>query len=452
MTHAVIYARISEDRTGAGMGVDRQEKECRELAAREGWEISDVYADNDISAFSGKKRPEYTRLIENIRSGGVMRVIAWHTDRIHRTPRELEDYIDASEVHGAITHTVKAGLVDLSTAGGRAMARTLCAWARYESDIKRERLRTWSRQQYEAGMHHGGRRPFGWKADRKTRDPEEAAEVRAWAVHVLAGGSLGELVRDLDERGVKPVSAKRWSRMAVRTVLLSPRVAGWRTHDGIVTAKGQWEPILSDEVHRQVVAIITQPDRYQLRGNGHARVNLLVGQARCDHCDAPLTTRAVSRRGRGLKRCYHCAGCGMYRTMEPVDEYVEEYAKEQLRQGGEPPESPEVPVEGSRVEFLQAKIATTKTLFAGDDTVTPGDLLDILRDLRAELAAEQARLAPSLEFRQRQVLDQADPDEFAGYSVARKRAIIDALCEVRLRRTPVGVRRFDPESVVLVRR
>ena len=51
MRNAGIYARISSDRTGAGLGVDRQVADCRELALRLGWEVHDVYADNNVSAW-----------------------------------------------------------------------------------------------------------------------------------------------------------------------------------------------------------------------------------------------------------------------------------------------------------------------------------------------------------------------------------------------------------------
>ena len=47
---AAIYARISRDREGAGLGVERQEADCRALAERLGWDVVAVYVDNDISA------------------------------------------------------------------------------------------------------------------------------------------------------------------------------------------------------------------------------------------------------------------------------------------------------------------------------------------------------------------------------------------------------------------
>src|SRR5450631_1042780 len=93
---AVIYTRISQDREGAGLGVQRQLEDCRALCERQGWHIVDPpLADNDISAYSGKARPGYQELLRLIEAGAVDVVVSWHTDRLHRSPRELEQYIDS---------------------------------------------------------------------------------------------------------------------------------------------------------------------------------------------------------------------------------------------------------------------------------------------------------------------------------------------------------------------
>lgn len=54
---AAIYARISQDRTGAGLGVGRQRLDCQEHCDRRGWEVVEVFTDSDLSAYSGKPRP-----------------------------------------------------------------------------------------------------------------------------------------------------------------------------------------------------------------------------------------------------------------------------------------------------------------------------------------------------------------------------------------------------------
>jgi site-specific DNA recombinase len=41
------------------------------LCDKLGWQVSDVYPDNDVSAYSGKKRPEWDRLNSDIGDGLV---------------------------------------------------------------------------------------------------------------------------------------------------------------------------------------------------------------------------------------------------------------------------------------------------------------------------------------------------------------------------------------------
>jgi hypothetical protein len=55
MTNAAIYARISQDTLGLGLGIDRQEADCRKLAASKDWPVGRVFVDNDVSAFDADR-------------------------------------------------------------------------------------------------------------------------------------------------------------------------------------------------------------------------------------------------------------------------------------------------------------------------------------------------------------------------------------------------------------
>src|SRR5829696_7374845 len=91
---AVTYCRISADKTGAGLGVGRQAADCRDLALRLGLGEPEVLTDNDVSAYSRKKRPGYEELKRGLRDGRWDSLIIWHVDRLCRSPRDLEDVVD----------------------------------------------------------------------------------------------------------------------------------------------------------------------------------------------------------------------------------------------------------------------------------------------------------------------------------------------------------------------
>ena len=102
--------------------------------------MADAYVDDDISAWSGKQRPEFERMLDDLRSRRIRAVLAWHLDRLTRHPRELEAFIELCDQLrvelGCVT-----GEVDLGTHIGRLPPVCSGGLARYESDHKSERIR-----------------------------------------------------------------------------------------------------------------------------------------------------------------------------------------------------------------------------------------------------------------------------------------------------------------------
>jgi DNA invertase Pin-like site-specific DNA recombinase len=181
--------------------------------------------DNDISAFTGKRRPDYERMLDDIQAGRITGVIAWHPDRLHRRMSELDRYITLCDQHHVENQTVTAGQWDLSTATGKMIARHIGTAATFESEHKSERLRAACIQQAAAGKHHGGIRTYGYAKDGVTVVPDEAAEIAAACKAIASGASLRGIVRDLNARGVTTATGKPWTSQQLRQTLMSPRIA-----------------------------------------------------------------------------------------------------------------------------------------------------------------------------------------------------------------------------------
>lgn len=305
-TRAAVYVRISDDKTGAGLGVDRQERECRALAKRLGWTAQRVYCDNDISAYSGKRRPDYEAMLTDIAAGSVDAVIAWHPDRLHRAPKELERYIDVCEARRVPTHTVQAGVWDLSTATGRMIARQIGVQARYESELKSERVKAAWVQSSQNGEWHGGRRPYGFEADGTNVRPDEAAEIVGMAEAIVSGQSLNSVVRDLNRRKVPTASGgeSRWQGKTIREMLMRPRLAGFSEHRGEIVGKGKWPAILDETTWRAVVSILSSRTKgKQERGRGPRWLG--SGIYICGVCGNRRLKVTNASRGRKIYRCAH---------------------------------------------------------------------------------------------------------------------------------------------------
>jgi DNA invertase Pin-like site-specific DNA recombinase len=309
-TAAAIYARISSDPDHDQLGVGRQLADCHALAERRGWRVLGEYVDDDKSAWSGKPRPEYRRMLDDIIDGQVDAVIVWHTDRLTRHPRELEEYIEVCAPRSVPTHAVTSGDLDLANSDGQFIARMLGAVARKESDDKSRRIRRKHEELAQAGkMVGGGTRPYGYQADRWTIEPDEAAIVREAAERILAGDSLRSLAADLNRRSVRTVTGVGWKGSVLRNLLLSARISGQREHHGEIVAPGDWQAIIRPEQTAGLRAMLTDPER---RTNRAARRYLLTSLLHCAVCKSRLVARP---RGDGARR-YICAkgpglpGCG----------------------------------------------------------------------------------------------------------------------------------------------
>jgi DNA invertase Pin-like site-specific DNA recombinase len=323
---AGIYARISEDRDETQAGVGRQLEDCERIAAAHGWDVAERYVDNDISAWKGGRRPEYERLKRDIEVGDIKAVAVYHEDRLHRQPRELEDFILLANRYDIALASV-TGDIDLSTGDGRFRARIEGAVAAKESDDKSRRIRRKMDELARNGQPKGGgTRPFGFETDRVTVRTSEAKIIRELTDRLLAGESLRGLCADLNDRGVRTTTGGEWVPNVLKRMLRSARISGQREHHGQIVAKAVWPAIIRPEQTAQLRAILDDPSRLTRRA---PRSYVLKGVLRCGRCGATLVGRP---RDDGARR-YVCArgpgfaGCGKtYVLAEPVEEFVTEAA------------------------------------------------------------------------------------------------------------------------------
>jgi site-specific DNA recombinase len=308
-----IYVRISQDRTGAGLDVARQEEDSLALADRLGWKAVGTYADNDVSAYSGKPRPQWERLLADVQTGEIDGIICWHVDRLTRSPRELEDVIDLHDRHGVSLATV-TGDIDLSTPSGRMVARMLGAAARQEAEHKAERQQRARVQAAERGRRNGGgMRPYGYallydrpepphRVVREEINEPEAEVIREAARRVLSGERLSSLVREFAGRGIVSTNGNPFSTSTLRSVLASARISGRREYrprkvtetkralmGEIDSETADWPAIIDAQTSDRLRAYFATP--HGTNGATTGRRYLLSGILKCGQCGYGLAGR-----------------------------------------------------------------------------------------------------------------------------------------------------------------
>lgn len=451
MPKAFKYLRISDDPEGLEAGVTRQDEDTGKLAERLGATVIETFADNDRSAstLSTEPREDFDRMMElapQMLGPGDM-ILAYSNSRLTRRPREWEGILDLYAAHKIEVHTWVSGSINLATADGRAMARTLAAWDAAEAERISERVKRAILQKAQQGKPHGGSRAYGWKADRVTPDPDEQAIIVELARRVISGESIHFLARDLNARGIPTVSGRPWTRASIRYMLNSKRMVGIRVH-GTDEYPAAWPPALDDITHRHVRAVLGGDGR--VRGS-NGRVSLLAGIGRCGECSGQIHVKSTGASGR-YQLVYHCRPCSLTRLREPVDLYVSR-AVVHILEAGFTPEEPAAPLQLEAVDELRAKIADTQARFADSDAMTGEQFEATMRRLNRRLIAEEAKLMPPKVGRiAADVMGDGASMAWDALSVDSKRKIIAELLDVRIHRAMKGRNIFDPSTVELVPR
>lgn len=447
---AAVYLRISRDLTGEGRGVERQREDCLELARALGWTVADVYVDNDVSATSGKPRPEYRRMLADIERGDIDGVVVWSPDRLYRRAADLETLVPVIERHEVQVRTVKAGDLDLTSAYGRMIARILGAIATGEGEVKAERWkRSWRQGRERGEVARTGSRLFGYTRDGQVI-PHEAAIARRMVNDIVSGGSILGVGRWLEAEGIQTTRGGVWRTAAIRQYLNNPRIAGYSTLKGDIVAEGEWEPLIDRDTWETVRALLKS------RARGYApRVALLPGLIFCGRCDERLLT-SMNRGSRN----YRCPsprpgfnGCGRCSAKaEPIEEIVEAYARARLsdrrvrervqrfRSSASPDLLNEIAAAEARLRELEASLdepgVPVATILRAIDRTK-----ERLEDCHRKLGEGSPVPIPAT--------DDTWPND-----LERRRALIELVVErvVLHPARPDAPRAFDPERVEIVRR
>lgn len=443
---AAIYVRISSDPSGERLGVSRQLTDCRALVEAKGWSLEEVFEDNDVSASTGKHRPAYQRMLSLMEAGGVDAVVAWDLDRLTRRPIEMEHFIELADRKRIALATV-GGDADLSTDNGRLFARIKGAVARAEVERKSARQRAANDQRAELGQPHAGRRAYAYTSDGMHIVEAEAAEFRTAVDRLLQGESIRGIAARLNARGARTTAGNPWRPTELRRLLQNPRHAGLKVHRGVVVGTGIWPPVIDEETHRAVRAILGDPAR---RKAGPPRRHLLSGLATCGACGG--TIYGVSE-PRGV--IYYCqTRKHVARRAEPVDALVREVLLARL---AEPQAAADLAPGRQRDGFadlleeerrLRAKLDGLAEAYAVGD-IDGSQLRVGSRRLQSNLVSVMEALAQTARTPMLADLRGADRIEevWDRLTLEGQRAVIDVLVTVTLHSPGRGARIFDPDSV-----
>jgi site-specific DNA recombinase len=452
-----IYCRLSKfGRRGLG----RQEEDCRRIVAARGWVVGEVFQETaSASPDSKKARKEWLRLLEAIQHHEFDAVVVWLEDRSNRSVVEAAEFVGICREAG-VRVIIAGNDTEYDFSDPEDVAKFYGESARAQAELARiqKRILRSMRQLAEEGKDKGGGyRPFGYKADRVTVEESEAALLREAAHRVLAGDSLRGICVEWNKKGIRTTTGRKWQNRVLRRALISPRVAGFREHNGSGLVPAVWPAILDQKTWDGVRAILEDPARVTNNRGAPPRY-LLTGLLYCGKCGGDMVPLRRIERGREYV-AYMCAnrygdGRCLQRNVRDVDHEVTERLLYRLEStafeqaASRPAEDPtrelyeQLAVEQGLYDRLEDKLARE---LISEETfkrhrAESEERMDALRRKVAKLTDN--RVITQIPRNIRQV--------WPGLSLDRKRAILAAVIR-RIEVHPQGRGyRFDPEKVRVV--
>lgn len=396
---AALYLRLSQS-DDASTSIDRQERDLREHAEREGWEVVCVLTDDGLSG--RKSRANAEEALRMIRDGEIDALAVWKFDRWSRQGLgAVADLIAALDTRPEARFLALRDGLRSEQPAWRIIASVLAEVARMEADNTATRVRSSIATLRHSRRFPGGIAPFGYRPapapDGPGRvlvvDPVEAAVLRETATRLLdSPASLVTIALDLTERGIPaPRSAARaaaladrptkgldrgvWRYDAVRRIMAGEAILGRVTHHGELVRDTDglpeqvWEPIVDLSTAQRLRARLLP----EARPRRERAARLLSGVVFCAHCGGKMY---VKHRSDGTVQ-YECSASA--RGVECVRASIAAVHLEAYVAG----------------QFLirDGDLPETRTIEVVSSPATAADLADVeaaIRETTAELGREDA--------------------------------------------------------------
>ena len=150
LQRAAIYGRVS---TLTNQSTEMQVRDLRQLADRRGFEVIHEYLDK---GFSGAKssRPALDEMLADAKRGKFRILLVWKLDRLGRSLAHLVRLLEDLRACNVELVSFSEGL-DFTTTTGKLLYQMLSAFAEFERDCIRERVRAGLRNAVAKGKRLG---------------------------------------------------------------------------------------------------------------------------------------------------------------------------------------------------------------------------------------------------------------------------------------------------------
>jgi site-specific DNA recombinase len=270
----------------------------------------------DDEGYSGTtlERPAFQRLLVLIRSGGIDRLVIYRLDRLSRNLRHFVTLFEELLNHGVSLDVVTSPELGVA-ALDKLMLNVLASFAEFERDLAASRIAEGRAHLKAHGRRIAGAVPFGYEADRHTKQlivyGEEAQAVVRMFQWAEAGVTPSVIAGYANALRWITGGGNPWTARQVLAILGNHVYAGLVMH-GSRLREGCHAALIDREVYDNVQNVIAgrRTGVQGKRVSGAGITWILRGLLRCGGCGRLMSTHTV-RSGpviHGYYRCRSTAG------------------------------------------------------------------------------------------------------------------------------------------------
>lgn len=280
-------------------------------------EIIDFYVDEGLSAGT-VKRPQYQRMMNDVRSGKVNLILVADISRLSRSVHDFSFLLKELEQYNASYMSMKEQF-DTTTPAGRLMINMVVNMAQFEREQTSERVAINCNARAIRGYVNGGRTPFGFRREKDKSGTFVVNETEASQVKVIFNtfkdvGSVGKTIPVIEALGIFPKlhgkqvkenRQSKWSYEKLKFLLSNPAYAGLKEvnkkhknssaeklkpWEGYQMVKASWPAIIDSELFFEIQDILEENLKIERRRlqDAEKRIFLLSGILFCKECGKAL--------------------------------------------------------------------------------------------------------------------------------------------------------------------
>jgi site-specific DNA recombinase len=322
-----LYIRVSTGRQALeGDSLEEQEHELKKFCEYKNYLIHKTHIERGRTA-KNTNRPEYQKLIAEIKEKKINAVVIKRIDRFSRSVLDFEEFMRTAQENEVEFISLKENF-DTTNAMGKAMV-----FAQLERETNSERVIDVMTFRAEQGLFNGGTPPYGYDVINKELVPhkQERKIVEMIFDRFIENKSTILTAQELNAIGARNRNNMLWDKRRIDYILRNPAYIGKiKWNEQLFTALHQ--PIITEAKMQQVKEI------FEERINKYAATKttgLLKGLLVCGNCQKPLAPNYTKKKNGKVYLYYRCGStfnktgelstcAGQYIVLERIHQLVKE--------------------------------------------------------------------------------------------------------------------------------